>query len=90
MVLLLPALAVAAVTGMSVFTCVLLMGVVTTIYTVKGGLKAVMLTEAIQGMTMLIGIALIIGLAISGLPDGMTGFIKTSHDFHKLDLALWT
>lgn len=90
MVLLLPALAVSAVTGLSVFTSVMLMGVVTTIYTVKGGLKAVMLTEAIQGATMLIGIALIIGLAISGLPDGMSGFVKTSQEFNKLDLALWT
>ncbi len=90
MVLLLPALAIAAVTGLNVFTSVLLMGVVTTIYTVKGGLKAVMLTEAIQGATMLIGIALIIGLAISALPDGMSGFIETSRDFQKFDMALWT
>jgi SSS family transporter len=90
MVLLLPALAIAAVTGLNVFTSVLLMGVVTTIYTVKGGLKAVMLTEAIQGATMLIGIALIVGLAISALPDRMGGFIETSRDFQKFDMALWT
>ncbi len=90
MVLLLPALAIAAVTGLNVFTSVLLMGVVTTIYTVKGGLKAVMLTEAIQGATMLIGIALVIGLAICALPNGMSGFIETSRDFQKFDMALWT
>ena len=90
MVLLLPALAIAAVTGLNVFTSVLLMGVVTTIYTVKGGLKAVMLTEAIQGATMLIGIALVIGLAIYALPNGMSGFIETSRDFQKFDMTLWT
>jgi Na+/proline symporter len=90
MVLLLPALAIAAVTGLNVFTSVLLMDVVTTIYTVKGGLKAAMLTEAIQGATMLVGIALIVGLAITALLDGMTGFIETSRDFQKFDMALWT
>ncbi len=90
MVLLLPALAIAAVTGLNVFTSVLLMGVATTIYTVKGGIKAVMFTEAIQGATMLIGIILILVLAISGLPDGFQSFVTTSREFHKFDLALWT
>ncbi|MEO8615203.1 MAG: hypothetical protein ABI600_08695, partial [Luteolibacter sp.] len=90
MVLLLPALAIAAVTGLSVFTSVLLMGGVTTIYTVKGGLKAVIITEAIQGATMVIGISLIVILAISGLPDGMHSFIATSREFHKFNLGLWT
>jgi solute:Na+ symporter, SSS family len=88
MVLLLPALAISAVTGMSVFTSVLLMGLVTTIYTAKGGMKAVVLTEVIQGITMVIGVSLIIILAITGLPKGWTSFVEVGTQFHKFDLGI--
>lgn len=88
MVLLLPALAIASVTGMSVFASVLVMGVVTTLYTAKGGMKAVVLTEVIQGITMVIGISLIIVMAITGLPRGWTGFVEVSEKFHRFDLGI--
>jgi len=90
MVLLLPALAIAAVTGLDVVYSVLLMGVVTTIYTAKGGLKAVILTEMIQGITMIVGVSLMIVLAIGGLSGGFTDFVATSTQFHKFDYALWS
>ena len=90
MVLLLPALAIAAVTGLSVFARVLLMGLVTTIYSSKGGMKAVVLTEVIQGITMVLGISLIVILAITGLPHGWSSFMEVNTHFHKLDLGIWS
>jgi SSS family solute:Na+ symporter len=90
MVLLLPALAIAAVTGLDVVYSVLLMGVVTTIYTAKGGLKAVILTEVVQGITMLAGVSLMIYLAITGLRGGFHDFVQTSMAFHKFDYAIWS
>jgi SSS family solute:Na+ symporter len=90
MVLLLPALAIAAVTGLSVFASVLVMGVVTTLYTAKGGMKAVVITEVIQGVTMVLGISLIIILSITGLPNGWTSFVEVSEKFHKFDLGIWS
>ena len=90
MVLLLPALAIAAVTGLSVFASVLLMGLVTTIYSSKGGMKAVVLTEVIQGITMVLGISLIVILAITGLPHGWSSFMEVNTHFHKLDLGIWS
>ncbi|MEI6647683.1 MAG: sodium/solute symporter [bacterium] len=90
MVLLLPALAIAAVTGLDVVYSVLLMGVVTTIYTAKGGLKAVILTEMIQGITMIIGVSLMIVLAITGLRGGWGDFVEIGTRFHKFDTGIWT
>ncbi len=90
MVLLLPALAIAAVTGMNVYASVLLMGLVTTIYSAKGGMKAVVLTEVIQGLTMVVGISLIVVLAITGLPHGFKSFVEVNTEFHKFDLGIWS
>lgn len=90
MVLLLPALAIAAVTGLRVEYSVLLMGVVTTIYTAKGGLKAVIMTEVVQGITMLVGVSLIIGLAITGLRGGFHDFVEIGTRFGKFDYANWS
>jgi SSS family transporter len=90
MVLLLPALAIAAVTGLNVYASVLVMGLVTTIYSAKGGMKAVVLTEVVQGLTMVIGISLIVILAITGLPHGFKSFVEVGTQFHKFDLGIWS
>lgn len=90
MVLLLPALAIAAVTGMNVYASVLLMGVLTTIYSAKGGMKAVVLTEVIQGLTMVVGISLIVILAITSLPHGWKSFVEVDTHFQKFDLGIWS
>jgi len=90
MVLLLPALAIAAVTGLNVYASVLVMGVVTTIYSAKGGMKAVVVTEVIQGLTMVVGISLIVILAITGLPHGFKSFVEVDTQFHKFDLGIWS
>ena len=66
------------------------MGLVTTIYSSKGGMKAVVLTEVIQGITMVLGISLIVILAITGLPHGWSSFMEVNTHFHKLDLGIWS
>jgi solute:Na+ symporter, SSS family len=88
MVLLLPALAIAAVTGLNVYASVLVMGVLTTIYSAKGGMKAVVITEVIQGLTMVVGISLIFILAITGLPHGWKSFVEVGDQFRKFDPAI--
>jgi len=90
MVLLLPALAIAAVTGLNVYASVLVMGLLTTIYSAKGGMKAVVLTEMVQGLTMVVGISLIFILAITGLPNGFKSFVEVGGQFHKFDPAIWS
>lgn len=52
-VMLLPAIAMNAITGIDVKTCIIAMGVVTTLYTFLGGLAAVIWTDTIQGFVMI-------------------------------------
>jgi hypothetical protein len=54
-VLYLPALALSAVTGLSVIWSILLLGAVTIVYTLLGGMKGVIWTEVLQVVVMLGG-----------------------------------
>lgn len=55
--------------GISVFTSILIISVITTIYTVLGGLKAVVITETIQTVILIGGAVLLTVIAIFALPD---------------------
>lgn len=70
-VLFLPAVALATVTGMSVYTSILLMGVTTTIYTVLGGMEAVIWTDVMQVFVLAGGA--IVALAFAVLQVGGLG-----------------
>lgn len=54
-VLLLPSIALAVVTGIPVTTCILIMGIVSLFYTVLGGVEAVIWTEVVQVIILLGG-----------------------------------
>jgi hypothetical protein len=57
-VLFLPSIALAAVTGMDVYLCIAVMGILATIYTALGGIEAVIWTDVIQ-VVVLVGGALL-------------------------------
>ena len=56
-VMLLPALALTAITGVDVWVSILVMGGITTAYTFLGGLRAVIWTDTIQGLIMCLAVA---------------------------------
>jgi SSS family transporter len=68
-VLLLPALALATVTDLDVSACIALMGVISIVYTVVGGIEAVIWTDAVQAV-VLVGGALLSLLLLLGHIDG--------------------
>ena len=51
----LPALTLSTVTGLDVFVCIVLMGVLATIYTTLGGMEAVIWTDVLQAFVLLGG-----------------------------------
>ena len=55
--------------GINVITSILVISVITTIYTVLGGLKAVVVTESVQTVILLIGAITLTGFAIAALPE---------------------
>lgn len=63
-ILLLPSIAISAVTGIPIWICILIMGFVTTIYTYLGGLGAVVWTDTVQGFVM---VAAVVGCLVLAL-----------------------
>jgi len=55
--------------GISVLTSILVISVITAIYTVLGGLKAVVVTESIQTVILILGAILLTVFAIAALPE---------------------
>jgi solute:Na+ symporter, SSS family len=76
-VLFLPSLALAAVTGLNVYTCILLMGALATLYTVIGGIEAVIWTDVAQVIVLVFG-ALLSLVLIAGRIDGGFGTIVST------------
>jgi SSS family transporter len=88
--LLVPALAMAAVTGWDVYFCVIMMGLVTIIYTVVGGMDAVIWTDVVQSVIMIVAPILTIGIMIGSLGGGFSEFIDvgvSNSKFRLLDMS---
>ena len=66
MVVYLPAIALSAVTGWDVVQCILVMGILSTLYTVLGGIEAVIWTDVLQVFVLWGGILIAAVLAVTG------------------------
>ena len=88
-VLLLPALALSAVTGVDLFLCILAMGILSTLYTVLGGIEAVIWTDVLQVVVLLGGALAAIGIIAFGLEGGLGEIIETASANAKLRLVDW-
>ena len=63
--------------GINVLTSILVISVITAIYTVLGGLKAVVVTESVQTIILILGAIVLTGFAIAALPDkGVSTFAE--------------
>lgn len=86
-VLYLPALALSAVTGIDIYFCILLMGLLTTIYTIAGGIKAVVWTDVLQAIMLLAGGLACVLFVLWDLEGGVAEFFRIAHDNNKLRLV---
>ncbi len=86
-VMLLPALALAAVTGMDVAACIVVMGVLCTLYTVLGGIEAVIWTDVIQVLVLFGGALLAVVIAALGVDGGLGGVLAAAGEQDKLRLV---
>ena len=69
-VLFLPSLALNAVTGLNIYLCIVLMGVVTIVYCTMGGIEAVVWGDVIQGFLLVGGAILSLVWIIHGIDGG--------------------
>lgn len=86
-VLFLPAIALNVVTGFDIFLCIGLMGVLSLIYTMMGGIEAVVWTDALQVVVLLGGAILVVVIAVFNVPDGFSGVILEAAANNKFDLG---
>lgn len=83
-VLYLPALALAAVSDIDVITAITVIGVLCLIYTVIGGIEAVVWTDAIQALVLMAGAILCFVLAAAHVDGGLVGIAEIAKADHKL------
>jgi SSS family transporter len=83
-----PALALNQVTGMPLWFTILCTGVLTTIYTTLGGMKAVIWTDFIQFFVLLGGQFIILIVAITHMPGGLSGAINIGREYGKFEFSL--
>jgi SSS family transporter len=88
-VLLLPAMALSAVTGLDVLVSVALMGLLATVYTVMGGIEAVIWTDVLQCVVLLGGGLLAFALMVHGLDDGWATFASINQADGKFTSFMW-
>jgi SSS family transporter len=77
-VLYLPAIALATVSSLDVYTCILLMAVLCIAYTIMGGIEAVIWTDVAQTLVLLGGATASFVLIICSTDGGLAGFYATA------------
>lgn len=85
----LPALALSAVTGIDTYTCIATMGVLATVYTVLGGMEAVIWTDVLQVFVLWGGICLSLVIILINV-DGLGTVYHTASEHGKLWMFNWT
>jgi SSS family transporter len=88
-VLLLPSLALSVVTGTSVYTCILVMGILATVYTVMGGIEAVIWTDVLQVVVLMGGALFAMILVSLEVEGGFAGMFTTALADSKLHMVDW-
>lgn len=89
-VLFLPAIALSTVTGIGVYTCIVLMGVLATLYTVMGGIKAVIWTDVVQVFVLYGGALLSLVILLFKTDGGLAAIVSAGVDYDKFHMFNWT
>ncbi|MDF1812362.1 MAG: sodium:solute symporter [Verrucomicrobiales bacterium] len=86
-ILYLVALALAPLTGWSVVTIILITGILVTVYTLIGGIEAVIWTDVVQSIVLTLGIFLCLGIIFTGMPEGPGQVFAIAGEADKFSLG---
>jgi len=84
-VLFLPALAIATITGINIVACIVVVGICTIIYTALGGMRAVVWTDVFQVIVLMSGALFAIGYIIYAIGAGP--IYETAMQFDKTKIV---
>jgi SSS family solute:Na+ symporter len=79
--------AICGMTGWDKYHVIAGVGLVTVLYTLIGGLEAVIWTEVLQGIVKLAGVAVVIGVLISIMPGGAGAAFHLAEEKNKFSLG---
>lgn len=86
-VMALTALALGAVTPFEVWQCVLIIGVLSLIYCTLGGIEAVIWTDTIQTIVLLLGAILCFGFIVNGVDGGISEIFRSGVENDKFRMV---
>lgn len=86
-ILYLVALALAPLTGWSVTTIIIVTGILVTVYTLIGGIEAVIWTDVVQSIVLTVGIFLCLGVIFTGMPEGAGQVFEIAQASDKFSLG---
>lgn len=90
LVLYLPSLALTAVTGIDIYICIILMGLITVVYCTMGGVEAVVWGDVVQGIILVGGALLAVAYLVFSTEGGVDGFLTIASDNDKFRLFDWS
>ncbi|TNF45135.1 MAG: sodium:solute symporter [Bacteroidetes bacterium] len=85
-VMFLPSIALNVVTGIDIFVCIGLMGIISLIYTMMGGIEAVIWTDVMQVIVLLGGAILAMVLIFIKIDGGFSAIIDTAVENNKFNV----
>jgi len=90
-VLYLPALALATVSDFNIQTCIVVMGVLCVVYTVAGGIEAVIWTDVVQAFIFMGGALFSLGFILLRVDGGLTGAVRIAAEGrHFFETVNWS
>lgn len=88
-VLYLVSLAMNQLLGWNIVAVILILGCLTILYTVVGGIEAVIWTDVVQAVVLLGGALVCAGLLVIRVPGGAREALSTAWDLNKFSLGSW-
>ena len=85
-----PALALSVVTSLPLWISILLMGLLATIYTVMGGLAAVVWTDVVQFIIMVVGAIWLAVVLAARVPGGVAEILAVAQSSGRLNIGDWS
>lgn len=89
-VMFLPSIALNVATGMDIYFCIALMGIVSMIYTMLGGIEAVIWTDVMQVVVLLGGAVLSLVLIIISIDGGFSEIVENALENQKFNVFDFT
>lgn len=82
-----PALALSAITGVDLRAAIVAVGLVALVYTLLGGMTAVVWTDLLQLIVVVLGVALTAAVVLRGIPGGLGGALHIASAEGRLRLV---